>query len=81
MATQAFLVVNPTAAEVSNINAGGDDVPANSMLESSTLTDIEQATALNNNLLLLRVTGVDTEMRRKAAKILKLGKNPGVATS
>lgn len=81
MATQAFRVVNPTGAELTNINGGGDDVPAYSMLESSTLTDIEQAAVLNVGALLLRVTGTSAEQRRLASKILRLGKNPGTATT
>lgn len=81
MATQAFMVVNASDAAVSNINAGSDDVPARSMLESSSLTDAEQATALESGLLLLAVDSTSAEERRIASKILRLGKFPGEATS
>lgn len=81
MATAAFMVVNPTDSDVTNINAGGDDVPANAMLESSTLTDAEQATTLASGLLLLKVSGTSDEERRKAGKILRLGELPGSANS
>jgi len=81
MANQTVYVVNPTAAEYTNVNAAGDDVPAYSML-ACVLSDAEQATfaAANPEALIIGQSATQEE-RRLASKILRLGKNPGSSTT
>lgn len=87
MANQTVYIVNPTAVAYSNVNAAGNDIPAYSMGLDGTgatvvLSDAEQATfaAAHPEALLIGSTATQ-EIRRLASKILRLGKNPGTATS
>ena len=77
-----YLVVNGTGAELTNINVGGDDVPAYSIGVGglgtvSTLTDPELAALLVNDGVIVMSDGSTNEQRRLASKVLRLGKNPG----
>lgn len=47
-----YLVVNPAKTEITNINVGGDDVPAESQMVV-TLTDAEAAAAVVSGAALL----------------------------
>lgn len=89
MANQIMLIVNPTAAAYADVNGAGNDIAAyacgstqTNAAGTVTLTDAEQATfsaAHPEALMLLcaAVTGPTNEVRRLAAKILKLGRLPG----
>lgn len=95
MANQIMLIVNPTAAAYTNVNAAGDDIAAYSAgsIQTNTsglvtLSDAEQATfaaAHPEALIMLCNTVTPTEAQReifrKASKILRLGKNPSTATT
>jgi hypothetical protein len=74
-------IVNPTGSEVSNVNAGGVDIPAYSLVTDVTLTDAEAGTLIDAQKVLLIKATCSQEERRLASKILRLGKNPGSATS
>jgi len=93
MANQILLIVNPTAAAYTNVNAAGDDIAAYSAGTTQTnasglvtLTDAEQATFAAANTTALMVvfptvspTAAQREVLRLATKIARLGKNPGTA--
>lgn len=81
MANQTVFLVNATAAEISNVNAGGTDLPAYSV-STVTLTDAELTTlqTANAGVVTMKSTAT-TEERRLASKILRLGKLPSTATS
>lgn len=94
MANQVMLIVNPTATSFDNVNGAGQDIPAYSVGtaaapgEPVTLTDAEQAAfAAAHPSALIQLcadttpTAAEREVHRLAAKILKLGKNPGKVTS
>jgi hypothetical protein len=80
-----YIIVNGTAAALTNVNAGGDDVPAYSVGKDGlgtgiVLTGPEAETlmaAQQNNAVLLMAGGADTAERLLAAKMLKLFKHPG----
>lgn len=81
-----YLVVNGTGSALSNINVGGDDVPAYGYGVGgdgslSTLTDTELGALLANDGVIVMSDGSTQEQRRLASKVLRLGKNPGAATS
>lgn len=95
MANQILLIVNPTAAAYTNVNAAGDDIPAYSAGTTQTnasglvtLSDAEQATfaAANPSALMILCntvspTAAQREVMRLACKIARLGKNPGTAVA
>jgi hypothetical protein len=95
MANQIMLIVNPTAAAYTNVNAAGDDIAAYSAGSSQTntsrlvtLSDAEQATfaaAHPEALMILCNTVSPTATQRGvfrlAAKIAKLGQSPGTSTN
>lgn len=91
MANVYCIIVNPTATAYTDVNAAGADIPAYSMgtdgLGTVTiLTDAEMATFnAAHTTALVQITTVGgaatSELRRKAAKILKLGKFPSEATA
>lgn len=74
-------LVNPTGSAVNNVNAGGDDVAAYGVTQNVTLTDAEFGTLFDATKILAIKETCTTEERRLASKILRLGKNPGSATS
>jgi hypothetical protein len=94
MANVNCLIVNPTGTAYTNVNAAGDDIPAYSCGTGglgliTVLSDAEMATfwAAHATALVLgcgastdETASPVTETRRLAAKILKLGKNPGTST-
>jgi len=88
MANQICILVNVGTAEMTNVNAGGDDVPVNGYL-IATLTDAEQATlaAAEQNDLCMFVLSSATptaavyEKVRRASKILRLGKLPSAVAA
>jgi hypothetical protein len=97
MANVNCLIVNPTATAYTDVNAGGQDVPAYSCGAAgadgtpttggfiAVLSDAEMATfaAAHPTALILICASSDesadpvNEVRRLAAKILKLGRLPG----
>lgn len=94
MANQYLIIVNPTGTAFSNVNAGGDDIPAYSVGTAAApgdpvvLTDVEQAAFAAAHTLALTMivpdatpTAAERESIRLASKILRLGKNPGTATA
>lgn len=88
MANVNCVIVNPTDAEFTNVNAGGADVAARSVSGVLVLSDAEVAAfaAAHDDDAVILIANASTgaingERRRLAAKLLKLGKNPGEATS
>ena len=83
----SYLVVNATAAALSNVNAAGDDVPAFGVGKDGAgtaivMTGAEVETlmaAQAGNAVALIGSGCTDEEKRLAAKVLKLGKHPGTA--
>jgi hypothetical protein len=72
-----ILIANGTAAQLSNVNAAGDDVPAYSTLVA-VLTAAEQEVimAASDAVAFIKSTNSD-EQRRLVSKVLRLGTNPG----
>jgi len=95
MANQIMLIVNPTATEYTNVNAGGNDIApmsAGSIQTNAsglvTLSDAEQAifaAAHPEALMILNPvvtpTAAQRELFRLATKIARVGKNPGTAVA
>ena len=81
-----YIVANGTGSALTNINAGGDDVPAygygvGGLGVASTLSDGELGTLLGNPGVLAIISTSSQEQRRLASKVLRLGKNPGANTA
>ena len=72
----AYLIVNPLSTELTNVNAGGTDVLAYSVVDSITLTDTELAALIVAGGFVLKTAPTDA-LRRMSAKVLKLSCNPG----
>ncbi len=78
----SVIIVNPTSAEFTNVNAAGADVPAYSMGTNgvgtaATLTAAELDTLLGTTGAVVIAAATAQEARRLASKILRLGRNPG----
>jgi len=65
-----YLVVNTTDATVSNINAGGIDVPANSV-RSAVLTDTELGVIAHTAGIGICKSDATYQIKREIAKALK----------
>lgn len=82
----SVLIANGTAAALSNVNAGGADIPAygygvDGLGTAATLSAAELDTLLGTAGVIVIAGASTQEQRRLAAKVLRLGKNPGAATS
>lgn len=73
----AYLVVNSAATAITNINAGGDDIPAYSELDGVVLTAAELAAGVANTGCVIIKTAPTSAVRRMASKVLRLACNPG----
>lgn len=85
-ANQTVFIINYTSSAKTDVNAAGNDVPAYSMgLDGTgaaiTLTDAELTTLTTAGGVLVMKSTATQEERRLASKILRVGKNPGYATS
>lgn len=70
-------LVNPTG---SAIVAGGETVPAHSVLLNRAVTGANLILLTDAGAIAL-ITGMATETKRLGAKILKLGREPGSSTA
>lgn len=69
-----YMVINSTDAEVTNINAGGVDVPARSVGYTITLTAAELATAVATAGVAVILDTSTYQHRRNLARTLKYRK-------
>ena len=79
-----YIVVNGKSTALTDINIGGTDVPAGTSLRGVVLTGAEVETLMAAQaaepVALMAGSASDEEIRL-ASKILRLGKNPGTATT
>lgn len=70
-----YMIVNSTNSELTNVNAGGVDVPARSVGNTITLTDAELAAvvALGGGVAVLKDNATRQQMR-EVARVLKYRK-------
>jgi hypothetical protein len=66
-----YTVINGTGAELTNINAGGDDVPKYSIATGTTLTNAELAALAVLTDVAVMKDAVTYQQRRNVARILK----------
>lgn len=74
----AYNIVNGSAAALADVNAGGTDVPAYSVLDAVTLTSTELVTLLTTAAVAVTKTAPTNTQRHWVRKVLGIGQNPGV---
>jgi hypothetical protein len=73
----AYNIVNASSAALTDVNAGGTDVPAYSCLDGVTLTTTELAAVLANAAVAVTKTAPSSSNVHWISKVLRIGSNPG----